>query len=119
MATNPVYRVKFTPVDTIPSSLDQNNAVFIRLLKNVEVWVQFSDDVALQEDVTLLKWIPEANAGAGAWYPYRNPQSFDTTKYDGKFMAAWNNDIDNAAWFQLLVPDDVTVIEAFMQGVKY
>lgn len=119
MATDSVQRKSFVPYASIPGSLNQNTAVFIQTMKNVEIFVRVSNDTPITGLMYLLKWIPESNTGAGGWYPYRNPVAFDSAVTSGKIHAAWNEDIDSPAWFQLLVPAGAVVLEAFMQGIRY
>ncbi len=120
MATDSVGRIRITPYSSIPSSLNETTAVFIQNMKNVEVFMRITADTPMTGFVYLLKWVPESTTGvSGGWYPYRNPVALDTSINNGKLHAAWNQDIDTPAWFQLLVPAGVTVAEALIQGIRY
>lgn len=119
MAAYPATRLLFAPYTSIPTSLDTATAVYLTLGEALEIFAKASAGAGT---LTLLKWIPEANAGAGRWYPYQNPVPIDAAVNNGQTHARWIIDLDYPAYWQLLATASgmVTPVisEAFMQGIR-
>lgn len=114
MASYLAQRIPFTPHTSIPGILDEGTAIEIPICEAIEVFFYLSAGTG---DVHLLKFIKEANAGAGRWYRHQNPITVNfATKPD--WHGRWIVDKDTPAYYQLLLPAGVTATEAFIQGIR-
>lgn len=119
MATDNISRTLLTVFTTYPVVLDKTDTAHVyysTLHQNIEAWAKVTGTSGL---LYLLKWLPEANAGAGEWGVYRNPIILDPALPGGWCQGAWFQDRDAAAYYALLATGTITVSQALIQGVMY
>lgn len=108
-----------TPVTSIPVGL---GTTFFNadLGSTVEVYIEISAGGSLPGSLYLLGWIPEANGGAGKWFPFPNPQDLDSAKNSGRQTGRWVIRKDSPyRKFHVLVPSAATVVETLIGTFRY
>ena len=111
------HRIPFTPYTSIPGSLNKDTAIEVNLVNFVEMYIEVL--AGGTGELYLLQWIPEANAGVGRWWVYRNPLTINSAKNNGLTQVAWEQTRDSFGYYQLLVPAPFVAGECLVQGVSY
>lgn len=119
MATDNIFRTPLTVFTSYPvvlDPLDSARVYYSTLHQNIEVFAKVTGTSGF---LYLLKWLREANGGAGEWGVYRNPIILDPALPGGWCQGAWFQDQDAAAYYALLATGTITVTQALIQGVRY
>ncbi len=94
-------RIVFTPYTSLPLTLDVSTCLEASPGTAIEVRGTISAGGAGY--VYLVQWMPEMNAGAGEWHPYRHKGDVNSAELNGKFHHTWMLPKYSMGYYQLLV----------------